>query len=283
MNSNPSAFNINNISLSKWIDFNNKIEHLESEIKQITEIKYNKKKEEILLFGIFVKKAKIAYDSFIEVKEKEKHYEKIVDWYLSFNKSIEDKIYSFQQGGEERLNHLFNTIGLPSYKMNAANKIVFGQFIDSKIISQGCGKKEWVLLQYICSIYLQEKKYDNFCTDEESEKFLQSGELSFEKFYLVRLWWEKFNNFINVNFTVFQDDGESSSDSENMKEHMQRWGWVNFLKNIAKSKIFDIPNNGMNSIDCVRVTNCNEVLVYASEEKDCNLASYRDTKAMYER
>lgn len=57
-----------------------------------------------------------------------------------------------------------------------------------------------------------------------------------------------------------------------MKHHMEQWGWVSLLKEIAKTKVFDIVGSGKNSIDCARETKCFDVLIFASEEKMANEA-----------
>jgi hypothetical protein len=54
---------------------------------------------------------------------------------------------------------------------------------------------------------------------------------------------------------------------------------VNFLKSISKTKVFDIANSGLNSIDCARRASAFDVLVYASEEKDYNDAQAMDYEA----
>lgn len=61
-----------------------------------------------------------------------------------------------------------------------------------------------------------------------------------------------------------------------MKRHFERWGWINFLKNIASTKVFDLPGSGMNSIDCARKASAFDVLIYASEDKSFNEAESLD-------
>jgi hypothetical protein len=39
------------------------------------------------------------------------------------------------------------------------------------------------------------------------------------------------------------------------------------LKEIAKTKVFDIPGSHCNSIDCVREAKAFDVILYASEDK----------------
>jgi hypothetical protein len=60
---------------------------------------------------------------------------------------------------------------------------------------------------------------------------------------------------------------------------MENWGWVNFLKEIAKTKVFDLPGSGMNSIDCAKYSKAYDVLIFASEEKSFNEAQNLDYEA----
>jgi len=74
----------------------------------------------------------------------------------------------------------------------------------------------------------------------------------------------------------------SSSGTKNgkhIKEHFERWGWINFLKSIAKTKVFDLPLSQKNSIECTRQASLFDVLMYASEEKDYNEAQWLDHEA----
>lgn len=54
---------------------------------------------------------------------------------------------------------------------------------------------------------------------------------------------------------------------------------MNFLKEIAKTKAFDIPNSGLNSIDCAKVSKAFDVLIWASEDKEYGEAQYLDQEA----
>ena len=54
------------------------------------------------------------------------------------------------------------------------------------------------------------------------------------------------------------------------------YGWINFLKSIAATKVFDIPGSGKNSIQCAREAKCFDVLIWASEEKSFNEAQALD-------
>jgi hypothetical protein len=58
---------------------------------------------------------------------------------------------------------------------------------------------------------------------------------------------------------------------------MIRFGWINFLKALASTKVWDLP--GMNSIDSVRESPCFDVLIFASEDKLYNESQFLDYKA----
>lgn len=55
-----------------------------------------------------------------------------------------------------------------------------------------------------------------------------------------------------------------------MKHHFEVYGWLNLLKEVAKTKVFDMA--GMNSIDAAREAKAFDVLIFASEEKMFNEA-----------
>ena len=54
---------------------------------------------------------------------------------------------------------------------------------------------------------------------------------------------------------------------------------MNFLKTIARAKVFDIPSKALNSIEAARAAKLMDVLTWASEEKDYNMASEADMEA----
>ena len=171
-------------------------------------------------------------------------------------------------------------LSLPSHELTETNEIIFGQFIDAKMITSNTARNKWELMQYIASIfYLNGIEYNELFCDESNEHFINCGQYPMPVILAISKFWEQLNEYINTNFTLFQESGEQ--EGANMKEHMQRWGWVNFLKSIAKTKVFDISGSGLNSIDCARKARCATVLTWASEEKDYNIALSRDMEASY--
>lgn len=60
---------------------------------------------------------------------------------------------------------------------------------------------------------------------------------------------------------------------------MEQWGWVNFLKEIAKTKVWDLPGTGMNSIDSAKATKAFDILILFSEDKLFNEAQNLDFEA----
>lgn len=61
-----------------------------------------------------------------------------------------------------------------------------------------------------------------------------------------------------------------------MRQHFEMYGWINFLKSIAATKVFDIAGSGKNSIQNAREARAFDVLIYASEEKSLNEAQALD-------
>lgn len=183
---------------------------------------------------------------------------------------VDDVLVWFRQLNEtfERISPCVEALYYPT-----VTDITFGQFVDSKMITADSTRNVWELAQYIMAIY-GKGKYEAHFVREDSDVFLSVANEPLNIAVSVLKWFDDLNNHINTNYTVFQDSGED--EKPNMKEHMQRWGWINFLKSIAKTKVFDIAGSGMNSIDCARAASLDDVLVWASEEKDFNLATMRD-------
>ena len=153
-------------------------------------------------------------------------------------------------------------------------RITAGQFIDDKIITSSMSDSNvWQQLKYIIAIYCTDK-YDPYDCLETSDMFKSIGCYKMDVCVQYMKWYECYNAYLHNNYSLFMDSGEE--EQPNMKAHMKRWGWVNFLKNLAKTKVFDIQGSRMNSIDCVRATLLDDVLTWASEEKDSNIASMRD-------
>lgn len=63
-----------------------------------------------------------------------------------------------------------------------------------------------------------------------------------------------------------------------MRDHMEKWGWLSLLKELAKTKVFDRP--GLNSIESVRKSPAFDVLLFASEEKLSGEAEAQDYERM---
>lgn len=159
---------------------------------------------------------------------------------------------------------------LPEPQLNQASEMTFGEVIDSKVMIYNAGVLEWnrwELISMLCAIFLrpaglqyqEEFAYLDGTRAEEMKAFPMRAAL------IVSVWYETLNRFLEGSFTIFADSAIKSG--RHMKAHFSAWGWVNFLKSIAKSKVFDIPGSGMNSIQCARISKAFDVLMYASEEK----------------
>lgn len=270
---------IDTITLVELISLNKKLKSLDDKHKQVTDAKSSEQHKQILLTSIFVDKAKITYSELLKKSMQEVStlgIDFLFSWYTDFLNSFELPL----QG------RWWADVKLSEPELTYLSPITFGQFIDAKMIVEGGAKNDidkWQTTQYLVSIFCipTKKKYDYNYASELNAHFIRSGNVSVRKAIMVSVWWDKLNKHINENYTVFQDSGDIRENSDNMDEHMFRWGWVNFLKGIAKTKAFDISGSGMNSIDCVRETKASDILVWASEEKESNVAANRDMKEAY--
>ena len=61
---------------------------------------------------------------------------------------------------------------------------------------------------------------------------------------------------------------------------METWGFVNLLKEVAKTKVFDVVGSGKNSIQCARDASLFDVLIFVSEEKSFNEAMNLEHEVM---
>lgn len=267
---------LNKVTLSDLISVGSAVRHLDAKHKSVTEANMSDGRRHVLLTNIYKERAQLTYNLIGKKSTRISHpptVDFLFSWYSSFISEF-DTIPSGEWWKEARL---------PEPELTHMSPIVFGQFIDAKMIIDGgiaSGTDKWEMIQYIIAIFaIGKKKYHYDFTYEKHRQFIDSGKVSAYKALLTSIWWDKLNVYINENYTVFQDSGDSRANSENMDEHMMRWGWVNFLKGVAKTKAFDISGSGMNSIDCVRATKASEILLWASEEKDANVAMNRDMKA----
>ena len=255
---------LNNITLETWIGYTNSLKPFEDSYKVIQELPDSSRKT-ILLTRNVVERAYHTHDWFGGMESP------LVDDVL---REYTDEFCTLFDRAE------LPEIALPSHELTTTNPITFGQFIDAKMITADPNRNRWELMQYVAAIfYLQGKPYNELFTDETNEHFINCAQYTMPVILAISQFWERLNEYINTNYTLFQESGEQ--EGANMKEHMQRWGWINFLKSIAKTKVFDISGSGLNSIDCARQARCADVLTWASEEKDYNIALSRDMEDSY--
>lgn len=246
---------LKNITLSKWIGFADAISALDELQKEFMLLPDCQRKD-VLLNKVYI--------------------DRCFKWAEYFGipcESVDEAV----EGYESFISYM-HSVELPELSMPSIRHITFGQFIDAKqIISASSNNGQWRVLQYIITIFTDGYKAE--WLDESTEQFKSSGETDMIKAMAVLKWFDALNTEIQDSFTLFQDSGEK--EGSNMREHMKRWGWVNFLKAIATTKVFDIAGSGMNSIDCARAASLEDVLVWASEGKDYNIAMSRDMEESY--
>lgn len=272
---------LSEITLGAWIDFTNTCKELDTELITLQKLPDNHRKR-ILLTSHMVERAynALAFFTGKDIEEVKQIY--FVDDVLQL---YNDRLAKLFESGSCKYWPCHGWT-LPSPELSPGSYMSFGEFIDSKVIAQAADAMEqskWELLQYICAIFLRhpDEPYNDAFVDDNNERFLSMRSITMDIAMAVMDFFEDLNKYIEENFTLFHESGEKEGAA--IREHFKQWGWVNFLKSIAKTKVFDIPNSGMNSIDCARKAKCYEVLIFASEEKDYNVAINRDMEALYKK
>lgn len=264
---------LHDITLSKWIAYTDGLKPLDVELRELNE--GGSYRKPVLLTGNHVKRAYYTKSFFDGVDIGELRNTLFVDdclkWYATEFGPLMDNAEVCTS---------WNDMQLTAAAITPTSPITFGEFIDAKMLTQAASNSEqnkWALVQYIAAIFLRDEgeDYNDLFTDENSDRFKLMADLPMNVAIAVGQFFEDLNKHVDENFTVFQDSGEDDG-SEHMKQHMRQWGWVNFLKTIAKEKVFDIPGSGLNSIDCARKAKAFDVLTWASESKDFSVAQYRD-------
>lgn len=238
---------LSQIKLYKFIEYCQVIKYLDAELNVIVDAKESKRD---ILYSKNQAKRAFEFCKFFEIEVAGLTDAKVI--YNDFESQIE-KIKPFDID---------------------INSLVYGQFHDSKMIIQGLSEKSrFEVLPYVIAIYNNGGElYDENCTDEESPKFKMALNEDLEFSFGWMKGFENMNKIINDKFSVFSQSEDSQGG--HLSEHMQKWGWLNFLKAVVKTKVFDIA--GMNSIDSARMAKLNDVLIWASEDHDYNIALNND-------
>lgn len=168
---------------------------------------------------------------------------------------------------------------LPPVDLKQSSPFTFGEVVDSKAMlgnSKTLQWTRWELIRMLAAMFFRRmgEPYHEDLSDIEGERATAMEDLPLRYAVYVSTWYEAFNDALARDFTVFQ--GSSLKAGQNMIKHFDVWGWVNFLKSIAKTKVFDISGSGWNSIQCARYSKAFDVLMYASEDKEYTEASVAD-------
>lgn len=170
---------------------------------------------------------------------------------------------------------------LPDAILKHGDQMTFGEFIDAKQLVKDhieSGSDNLEYLVQICAIFLRKEgeSYKESFLYEQSDRLLLMRTLPMDIAAAVAGWFERFNGYVHDSFPVFFPS-RVKSNNKFSKEHFNRFGWINFLKTIATTKVFDLP--GMNSIDAARSSRLFDVLIWASEEKSMSEAYALDMEA----
>jgi len=171
-------------------------------------------------------------------------------------------------------------------ELKQGSPLTFGELIDSKQMVMDMNESKaskWEILQHVCAIFLRKKgeAYSDTFLYENSDRLALMEQLPLNIALVVGKCFEQLSEFCDQSFPIFWPG--STKPGPNAKKHFSRWGWVNFLKAVAKEKVFDIPGSNMNSIQCTRAALAFDVLVYSSEEKEYLEAQNMDMEILYKK
>lgn len=178
---------------------------------------------------------------------------------------------------------------LPKYQLWEGSEITFGQFIDAKLSAQMAKANDrsvWHLAHNLCAIFLEFHTADR-CYFEYLDIYVAEHSDKYRDCFNVPLpcgihainFYNNLNTYISEHFSLF-DESVSDDSGRHMRKHMQQWGWVRFQNSIAEAKVFD--RNGLTSIDSARAAKLVDVLAYADEKQQYNMAQNNDMKLMYQ-
>lgn len=170
---------------------------------------------------------------------------------------------------------------LPDPELKHGDTMTFGEFIDAKQLMKDhieSGSDGLEYLPKICAVFLRKEgePYQESFLYEQSDRLQLMHSLPMDIAAAVARWFEQFNTFVHESFPVFFPS-RLKSNNKFSKEHFNRFGWINFLKTIAQTKVFDLP--GINSIEAARVSRLFDVLIWSSEEKSMSEAYALDLEA----
>lgn len=72
-------------------------------------------------------------------------------------------------------------------------------------------------------------------------------------------------------FGVFGGGGDGESPFE-LVAYYEEWGWIDFLSEVARTKVYDIAGSGLDSIECAKNASAYKVLTEASKDNYKNKA-----------
>ena len=275
------------LTVGNWISFLERydisLRTMESDIEAYTEEQWVEKELGIESLVVNDAYALAAHFAGIEFEEAGEAFtvDEVVRWREEHFRPAYDKSFS----GD------WEAVLMPDPIVTPGTTINFGAFIDSKVLTESLASAPskdlpaglmlpyWQVGHQMACIFL---RLDGNEAYHDSE--LKPGcdwynlHLDTPLFQIVQIyeWYRQFIEHIQSSYAVFAKSRLPSA-GKAMKEHMKQWGWINFLKELAKTKVFDVP--GLNSIDSVRAVSLFDVLVFASEDKEYGEAAALDQMA----
>ncbi len=277
------------LTVGNWIAFLEQydipLRTMEAEIEGYTEDQQTEKELGIESLVVNESYALAAYAAGLEFEEACEAFtvDEVVGWREEHFRPAYEQSFSGDW-------HLFR---LPDPIVTPGTTINFGAFIDSKVLTEslaavpakdlpaGLMLPYWQVGHQLACIFVRldgNEAYHDSELKPGSEWY--NRQLNAPLFEVVQVyeWYRQFIEHIQSSYALFAKSRLPGA-GKAMKEHMKQWGWINFLKELAKTKVFDVP--GLNSIDSVRAVSLFDVLVFASEDKEYGEAAALDQIAAY--
>lgn len=277
------------LTVGNWIAFLERydvsLRTMEAEIEAYSEDQWIEKELGIETLIVSDAYALAAYSAGIEFEEAGEAFtvEEVMRWREEHFRPAYDKSFS----GE------WEAIPMPEAIITPGTTINFGAFIDSKVLTEslamppaedlpaGLMLPYWQVGHQLACIFLRldgNEAYHDSDLKPGSDWYNRHMDTPLYKIVQVYEWYRQFIDHLQKSFAVFAKSRVPGA-GKAMKEHMKQWGWINFLKELAKTKVFDVP--GLNSIDSVRAVSVFDVMVFASEDKEYGEAAALDQIAAY--
>lgn len=277
----PTA--LEEVTLQQRIDFEVEFgETLAAQVQEIKKIKRRKERERRILESQF-DRAFMTLSLFTGMSPEALRDSKFVDElcgvYFLYMRDIFD-----ESEGDPKQEFLWNgeTWYLPTPELTGESMMKTKEVIYSKehlriLHEEGANVYEQALTLAMIFLRKKDEPFQKEFIFQNSERYQLMQTLPLSIALDVAKFYGMLSEYLFDVFPIFWPGKMKSG--PNAKKHYQEFGWINFLKTVAKTKAFDTNIPGMNSIQCVEEALAFDVFSWTSEDKGAAEAEYLDEQA----